>query len=335
MSLLEVQDLTIGYCAKRKAPHVVAKGLNLELREGILTCLLGPNGAGKSTLLRTIAGLQPALNGTITLDKRPLSSFRPAELARRFSLVLTERVPVGTLAVWSLVAMGRYPHTDWLGHLSSHDEEVVHGAIQALGIEPLAYRPMCDLSDGERQKVMIARALAQEPAVMILDEATAHLDLPRRIELMQLLQDLARERHCAVLLSCHDLDLSLRNAHRLWLLSGNGIMREGVPEDLVLTGDVDATFADASMAFDVWSGGFVPPRRVRGRIAVDGDPLAVTWVRRALERLGFVVVSANAEWEVTVQGDQGELPSWQLRGARQVQGRSIESLLNAVIAPRF
>lgn len=330
MSTLAIRELAIGYRTRRKAAKVVAEGLNLDLHPGVLTCLLGPNGAGKSTLLRTLCGLQAPLAGAIRLGDRPLSSFRPAELARHFSLVLTERVPVGTLAVWSLVAMGRYPHSDWLGRLSAHDEEVVQGAIQTLGIESLAYRPMCDLSDGERQKVMIARALAQEPVVMILDEATAYLDLPRRIDLMRLLRDLARQRRCAVLLSCHDLDLSLRSADRLWLLSSKGTIREGVPEDLVLAGEISATFADARMTFDAWSGVFMPPRRDRGRISVHGDPLAALWVQRALERLGFAVVSEHAEWEVTVQGKREELPEWQLRGAHESSGRSIESLLNAL-----
>jgi iron complex transport system ATP-binding protein len=327
MTTLELRNLSIGYPRKRHGARVVAQNLDLKLHQGQFTCLLGPNGVGKSTLLRTLSGLQAPLQGDVLLDGCPLSSLNPRKLAQRLSLALTERVPVGTLPVWSLVAMGRYPHTDWFGRLRPEDEAVVQGAIEVMGIEHLAFRPMTELSDGERQKAMIARALAQQPRVMILDEATAYLDLPRRVELMQLLRDLARQRQCSILLSSHDLDLSLRHADHLWLLSSAGQMREGIPEDLVLGGGFGATFADSSLDFDPWSGAFRPSLSPRGRVALDGDGLAAIWTRRALERHGFEVVTDQAEWYLNLSGDPGEPPCWCLQGPHSAKGRGLQALL--------
>jgi iron complex transport system ATP-binding protein len=327
MTTLELRNLAIGYKSGHRELRVVARNLNLKLRRGQFTCLLGPNGVGKSTLLRTLAGLQLPLDGEALLDGCPLQSLGPRKLAQRLSLALTERVPVGTLPVWSLVAMGRYPYTGWSGRLTPEDEAIVQGAIEAMSMTHLAFRPMCELSDGERQKAMIARALAQQPLVMLLDEATAYLDLPRRVELMQLLRELARQRGCSILLSSHDLDLSLRHADRLWLLSSDGKMREGIPEDLVLGGGFCATFADSALDFDPWSGAFLPSRNPKGRISLDGSGLAAIWTRRALERHGFEVVGNDADWRVDLSGNGTDLPSWRLHGPHDAEGRGLEALL--------
>jgi iron complex transport system ATP-binding protein len=319
---LVIRNLSIGYCHRRHGARVVARNLDLALRPGTFTCLLGPNGAGKSTLIRTLTGLQPALEGEVLLDEKPLRTFRPRQLAQRLSLVLTQRVPVGTLPVWSLVAMGRHPHTAWTGRLQKVDEAAVHEAIEAVGMTTLAWRPMCELSDGERQKAMIARALAQEPRLMILDEATAHLDLPRRVELMELLRRLAVERDCAILLSSHDLDLSLRSADRLWLMSRDGQVREGVPEDLVLGGAFEAAFEGGRLVFDPWSGAFQWPRRHRGSICVEGRGLSAVWTRRALERAGFEVVKGEAPLRVVLLEAGTGSPLWRvdvLEGATQAR----------------
>jgi iron complex transport system ATP-binding protein len=212
------------------------EGVSVALRPGELVCLLGPNGAGKSTLIRTLCGMQAPLAGRVLLGGEPLEKLSAREVARRMSLVLTERVAVGLMPVATLVALGRHPYTRWGGRLRPEDREAVWRAMADAGIEAMACRPVCELSDGERQKVMIARALAQEPQVMILDEATAFLDLPRRVELMHLLRRLTRSRRRAILLSTHDLELALRCADRLWLLPLGGPLQDGAPEDLVLSG---------------------------------------------------------------------------------------------------
>jgi iron complex transport system ATP-binding protein len=230
--------------------------------------------------------------------------------------------------------MGRYPYTDWSGAMTTADSAVVVSALETMGLTALAHCPMNALSDGERQKAMIARALAQEPKVLLLDEAMAHLDLPRRVELMQRLRELARCSGCAILLSCHDLDLTLRYADRLWLIAQGGQLREGIPEDLVLSGGFEATFpTGASLVFDPYQGAFVPSRSPVSRIAVEGDALMALWAKRALERIGFEVVREDAEWRVVLSTNRRHLPDWRLLGRSCGAGCGLESLLAALQAP--
>lgn len=239
------------------------------------------------------------------------------ELARRLSVVLTERVNPGLLTAYTLVSLGRHPHTNWSGRLSAQDEAAVRGALAAVGAAALADRQVIELSDGERQKIMIARALAQEPAVMILDEPTAFLDLPRRVEVMQLLRRLAHDDQRAILLSTHDLDLALRTADRIWLMTGAGDLHVGAPEDLVLSGAFEAAFQAEGVTFDAQTGAFRITAQPRGSISVQGDGLPALWTRRALERAGFVVSSeATAriqvepgQWRLTQAGESSEYES--------------------------
>ncbi|MBO9343739.1 MAG: ABC transporter ATP-binding protein, partial [Roseiflexus sp.] len=235
-AILATEHLSIGYAPRRGPRRIVASNLNLTLHAGEVVCLLGPNGVGKSTLLRTLVGMQPPLDGRVWLDGVDLSTLSAREIARRVSVVLTERVEVGQLTVYALVALGRHPHTDWTGRLTPHDEAIVRQALEAVNAVNLAGRLVHELSDGERQRVMVARALAQEPLVVVLDEPTAFLDLPRRVEIMRLLRRLAHETQRAMILSTHDLDLALRSADLLWLMAPGGGVHAGAPEDLVLGG---------------------------------------------------------------------------------------------------
>lgn len=294
-TILSTQNLTIGYRPSRRVASIVASELNLELQRGELVCLLGPNGAGKSTLMRTLAGMQPPLSGTVQLDGRDVHQLAPAELATYLSIVLTERIDAGNLSAYELVALGRHPYTDWAGRLRVADHDVVRRSIAAAGAETLSARPVNELSDGERQKVMIARALAQEPTVMLLDEPTAFLDLPRRVEIIVMLRELAQQSNCAILLSTHDLDLALRNADQIWLLPNDGVMHVGIPEMLVLNGAFAAAFRSEGVEFDSSQGTFQMRRPSRGQIGLKGAatmPVRETifWTRRALERIGFDVV---------------------------------------------
>jgi iron complex transport system ATP-binding protein len=225
---LWTRKLTTGYRRGRRM-QVIHRHLDLRLRRGALTALLGPNGAGKSTLLRTLAGLQPALGGEIWLDGQPLAALSANQLARRLALVLTDRVDVGYMSAYALAALGRYPYTRWDGRLMPEDEAIVQEAMRLTHCESLAARPVLELSDGERQRVMLARALAQQTPVVFLDEPTAFLDLPRRVELMHLLQRLARTTGKAFLLTTHDLELALRFADELWLMAADGTFTVSAP----------------------------------------------------------------------------------------------------------
>ena len=300
-SILKTHNLTIGYKTSQKTIRNVASNICVSLQTGELVCLLGPNGAGKSTLLRTLAGMQPPIAGEVKLLEDDIYKLPPQELAKRLSLVLTEKIDVGMLSAYALVSMGRYPYTDWWGKLSSEDEEIINWAIKSVGAVNLAQRNVSELSDGERQKIMIARALAQSPMVMLLDEPTAFLDLPRRVEIMQLLRQLARDTNQAILLSTHDLDLALRLADKIWLLGNNGILHVGAPEDLILSGAFADTFRSEGVEFNIFSGEFNLNIPYKGEVKLIGEGVAAIWTIRALERVGFTVLQGGKSAQITVE----------------------------------
>lgn len=324
--LLKLQNLSIGYLQGRRSRAVVAEGLSVSLHTAELVCLLGPNGAGKSTLMRTIAGMQPPLAGQALLLGEDIHRLKARELARRLSIVLTERVTVGILSAYALVALGRHPHTNWAGTLTEQDHDVVRWATQTVGAEDLAHRPVGELSDGERQKVMVARALAQEPEVMILDEVTAFLDLPRRVEVMRLLREIAHREGTAILLSTHDLDLALRSADRIWLLSKGGALQVGAPEELVLSGAFAEAFASEGVTFDERRGAFrITERHEAGEVKVTGEEIGALWTARALERCGFSVAENGDAAALSVEVSRRDTQiTWLLNAGGQ--RRSYSSL---------
>lgn len=238
---LTIRDLTIGYRNRRRAT-IVAAGLSATARGGELTVLLGPNGCGKSTLIRTLCGLQPPLSGQVLLDGTPLAGVPADRLARRVAVVLTDAIDPGLLSARELAALGRIPYLTVTGRLSRRDYEIVEQALAAVDALHLADRPAADLSDGERQRVMTARALAQQPEVLVLDEPTAFLDAPSRAALTEMLRRLAREQGLTILLSTHDLELALRHADRAWLLDGDGALVDASPGELTSDGRVNTVF---------------------------------------------------------------------------------------------
>lgn len=284
--ILELQKLSIGYI-QRGQKKVVGENINLNLYGGELVCLLGPNGAGKSTLMRTLSGAQNPLGGQVLLHGEKVHDLSAQKLAKKLSLVLTERVQAGMLTTYEVVALGRSPHTNWAGKLTSKDHEIIQWAIKMTGANELANRILSELSDGERQKVMVARALAQEPEVMILDEVTAFLDLPRRVEIMHLLRKLAHTTNKAILLSTHDMDLALRNADCLWVLPKEGKLQMGAPEDLVLNGALEQAFASEGVVFNRNNGAFQTQEIYDHSVQLIGEGETALWTKRALERIGF------------------------------------------------
>jgi iron complex transport system ATP-binding protein len=300
MIAVQTERLTIGY--RQRAQKVIAADLSLSLADGELVCLIGPNGAGKTTLIRTLAGMQKPLSGRVMLRGQDISQLTPIALARMLSVVLTDRIDPGMLTAREVVALGRHPHTGWGARLTDRDHAAVEDAIATVDGRALADRQFRDLSDGERQKIMIARALAQSPSLLILDEPTAFLDLPRRIEVMRVLRKLASERGVAVLVSTHDLDLALRSADRLWLIHPGGALTVGAPEDLVLEGSIADAFRSAGAVFDMESAAFtLTPSGAASTVTLRGsDPLRLLWTRRALERAGFQVTDKDNVSSVVV-----------------------------------
>lgn len=214
--MITLKNLVVGYPDGRHTRQL-NHAANEEARDGMLTCLIGANGAGKSTLLRTIAGFQLPLEGTVLLGGDDVRALSPRQRAERMAVVLTDRPDVMCTTVWEMVATGRAPFTGFWGRLSGKDRDIVTRSLRLVGIEWMADRTVASLSDGERQKVMIAKALAQQTPIILLDEPTAFLDYPSRVEVMQLLLNIAHEEHKTVLLSTHDLDLALHTADRIWL----------------------------------------------------------------------------------------------------------------------
>ena len=244
---IRIEHLAIGYRGRRGA-KVIARGLNATVPGGELTCLLGQNGVGKSTLLRTLSAFLPPLEGEILLLGRPLGDYSIKELSRTIGVVLTERTRLVNLTVRELVGMGRNPYMGFWGRLTKQDYALVDEAIAQVGIEPLAGRMIQTLSDGERQKVMIAKALAQQTPVIFLDEPTAFLDFPSKVETMHLLLRLTRETGKTIFLSTHDLELALQMADRLCLMKEG--LRVGTLEELAADGTMERFFADRGITFD-------------------------------------------------------------------------------------
>lgn len=248
--VIETRSLCIGYTG-RGGRHTVHQSLDLQLFPGELTCLLGRNGAGKSTLLKTLCGLLPPLGGEVRIDGRLLKDYTPEQLSARVGVVLTERTQAGGISVYDLVALGRYPHTGFFGTLREKDHAAVRAAMEAVGIAHKAENHVAELSDGERQKAFIAKALAQECPIILLDEPTAFLDVTSRLETMLSLRRLAHDKGKAVLLSTHDLDTALQTADRLWLQpSDSEPMRCGTPEALIADGSLERFFGGESIRFD-------------------------------------------------------------------------------------
>lgn len=327
-AIVETRSLAIGYRSSG-TERTVAAGLDLQLRPGSLVCLLGSNGAGKSTLMRTLSGLQPELAGEITIDNRPLHTLKPAELAQKLSLVLTDRVDAGNLTAREVVALGRTPYTGWLGTLTKDDHSQIAQSIEQTAIAPLLDRHMHQLSDGERQKVMLARALAQDTPLILLDEPTAHLDLPNRVEMMRLLHTLARNMHKAILLSTHELDLALQTADELWLMHPDGKILAGLPEDLVLSGAFEATFARNGFSFDRTTGTFIIHQPVdNAQIYLEGAEKPLFWVRRALQREGLGVSSyRNAPCVISVFEAENGFEAEIIFQNQQVKVSSVQALI--------
>ncbi len=254
--MLEARQLTIGYVVHGSS-KIVQSEISLSLQPGQMVALIGPNGCGKSTLLRTLAALQEPLRGSVYIGKEPIHRQSLVQRAQQLSVVLTDRVEVPHLTVQMLVALGRNPYTGWAGTLSEEDRRIVQQSLQAVNLDSFACRPVSSLSDGERQRAMIARALAQDTPYILLDEPTAHLDIHNRVAIMLLLSRLAHTLKKGILLSTHELDLALQIADSLWLMRSQGGIVEGKPEVLIRNGQLQQVFAGESFYFDAPSRRFV------------------------------------------------------------------------------
>ena len=301
---IRIQNLSIGYVGNNNV-NVVAKNITATIFSGELTCLLGANGVGKSTLLRTLSAFQPKLEGEIYIEGKEISEFNDKQLSHVISVVLTEKPDIRNMTVEELVGLGRSPYTGFWGTLTQEDKKVVNHSIHLVGIDELQDRMIQTLSDGERQKVMIAKALAQETPVIYLDEPTAFLDYPSKVEMMQLLFKLSRETDKTIFLSTHDLELALQIADKLWLMDKQKGVRIGAPEDLSLDGSLGSFFARKGIVFDPEIGLFRVENDYTRQIRVQGEGVRMMMVFKALKRIGIQgKVKAESEDVIEVFPDR-------------------------------
>ena len=293
--VIQGQDLSIGY-RTGKQEKIVHEHLNFQLHAGELTCLLGANGTGKSTLLRTLSASQPALGGTLDILGKPLTEYTEKERSRTIGVVLTDKTFAGGLSVYELVGLGRQPHTGFFGRLNKEDKRIIEEAIEHVGIAHKAHSYTAELSDGERQKAMIAKALVQECPLILLDEPTAFLDVVSRIEIMHLLHRLAVEQQKAILLSTHDIEQALVLSDKLWLLSKEHGLQTGVTEDIILSHQMENLFDKKDIRFDYDHGVYYPLANGQKKIAVSSeDKTLLHWAINALNRHGYQCVSNDCD----------------------------------------
>lgn len=283
---IETFDLRIGYSLKGGKCKLVNEGLQLALKPGEVTCLLGLNGAGKSTLLRTLCGFQKPLGGSIHLQGKPLTDYSQRLFSLTVGVVLTEKTNAGGITVYELVSLGRHPYTGFFGQLKKADHDIIKQSLEAAGIVHKAKNFVSELSDGERQKAMIAKALAQQCPIILLDEPTAFLDVTSRIETMVLLRKLAKEQQKAILLSTHDLELAIQMGDCIWLQAKGRPMICGTPEDLILSGDFSSFFEKEEIRFDPTTGK-LQVQVASIPIGIEGELLTAYWAGNALIRNGY------------------------------------------------
>ena len=253
--ILKTTNLSIGY-ANKSETNTIASTINLGLEKGKLIALIGENGIGKSTLLKTLTGIIPPLKGEVTLLNKSLHSFKPLALAQELSIVLTEKLPPSNLTVYEIIALGRQPYTNWLGSLSDEDISKIDEAIALTEINHLIHKKHDEVSDGQLQIALIARALAQDTSIIILDEPTTHLDLVHKATLLKLLQKLAHETQKTILYSTHDIDLAIQMSDEMIVFTSNQIVQDQ-PCNLIQSGIFNSLFDTEHLTFDANIGKFI------------------------------------------------------------------------------
>ena len=284
-TVLSCRDLSIGYKGA-----TILTGLNLDFEPARFISLLGPNGAGKTTLLRTLSRHLKPLSGTISLGDRPLGSLRQSELAKIMAVVLTDKVTPPLFSAFQFVALGRYPHTNFLGQMTKRDEEVVENALCAVHAENLSEREFTSLSDGERQKILVARALAQEPQILLLDEPTSHLDLKHRVEVMSILRNLCQSQKITVIASLHDVDIAAKVSDQVALLKNGSLVGWGPPEDVLGSDEVADLYDFNSACFNRQLGSIeLRGEGNKGKVFVIGGMGNGATVCRILAKSGYEI----------------------------------------------
>jgi iron complex transport system ATP-binding protein len=284
-NILTIKKLEIGY-SSGKSKKVLLPPLDAVAGEGELIAVIGRNGIGKSTLLRTIAGLQSGIGGSIFYNERNINEYTRIDLAREVGYISTEIVKVSNMRVYDLVALGRFPHTNWIGKIEPEDDEIILDAIEKTAMSSFRNKFVSELSDGERQKVMIARILAQDTGIMIMDEPTAFLDIGSKYEILHLLHELSRKSHKTIIFSTHDLQMAVCQADKIWMILDDRLV-EGAPEDLIIKGAFEHLFDSSPVKFNTENGTFTFRGEERGSYYIEGNGIIHHWTEEAVKRSGF------------------------------------------------
>lgn len=283
--ILYVNSLKTGYITGSVRTEIFS-GMNCCAYAGELIAIIGRNGTGKSTLLRTLAGLQPALGGNILYDGKSIDEFHGSELAKIAGYISTETIKVNNMTVYDLISLGRFPYTNWLGLTGVEDMEKIYSAMEKTSTLPFRNRFIAELSDGERQKVMIARLIAQDTKVMLMDEPTAFLDTGSKFEVMHLLHQLAHKAGKTIIFSTHDLSMAINHSDKIWLFA-DGKMKEGAPEDLMIEGSFEHLFDSSLVTFNSANGTYSFKEEKTGSVFLSGKGLPEHWTKEALRRSGI------------------------------------------------
>jgi len=281
--IIKLEKLSIGYNSS------IFNNINLSVSRGEIVSLIGKNGIGKSTLLRTLVGLQKKLSGKIAINGNEIEQINNKERAKLLSFVSTGVSKQINIKVRELVALGRFPHTNMFGSFSSEDEKIIDNVLRLTDISNLADKSIYHISEGEMQRAMIARALAQDTELVILDEPTAFLDLPNRYEILYLLKKLAREENKTIIFSSHDLHISLQLTDKVWLMKENVII-PGAPEDLIINDEFDDLFVNENLKFVKTNGQFYYNIKPNYTIGLKGNGIVFDYTKTALNRIGFDVL---------------------------------------------
>jgi iron complex transport system ATP-binding protein len=325
---IDIYNLQIGYKEGKKA-RVLSDSINTHAKQGELIALIGPNGAGKSTFLRSICQLQPVLHGEIYLQGLNAKQLNRNQIAKQVSLVSTELQRTSRLKVIDLVGLGRFPYGNWYSGINANDIQIIKHSLEQVGMLSFADRYITELSDGEFQRVMIARALTQDTPIVVLDEPTAFLDLANKFSVVQLLWKLCREQQKTIIYSTHDINIALQYADVFWVLTQMKL-HKGAPEDLLLNHTIEHLFSDHNLVFDINSSQFVKRNKFNYNVHIQGDGVAYQITKMALDRLGISSYSNKPpKLTVSISGGENDL-NWIINNDVKQNYTSIYQLQSAL-----
>ena len=303
--IIVLESLRIGYASGKHTKELIPP-ITASSDSGELIAVIGRNGIGKSTLLRTLTGLQESMGGRMFLNNKNIGEYNRMDLARKIGYISTEIVRASNMTVFDLVALGRFPHTNWLGRIDRASQIAIENSLKKTGLTSFRKRNISELSDGERQKAMISRVLAQDTDIMIMDEPTAFLDISSKFEIINLMLELTREGK-TIIFSTHDFNVAVNQADKIWLMLDSGLL-EGAPEDLMLGGSFDHLFESAIVGFNSDDGSFTFMKEPRGNIYVSGEGIIRKWTERAVVRAGYNV--SDKEIDITIESPNHRDRKW-------------------------